>query len=152
MSLIPGVKKEKTIENAKNVLLGYSGLKRISGMNFEQKVTATYSFEPRSNTGMISNTLEKYVVRKFMALKIVEDIEKAINSIININHRIILIEKYCKTKEKDVVIMSKIDMYDSEFYRELDKALLWFAELYNNGELLVFDDCSYFGSKVKVSC
>lgn len=152
MSLMPEVNREKTIENAKNVLLGYLGLKRISGMDFEQKVTATYSFEPRSNTGAVSNPIEKHIVRQVTALKIVEDIEKAINKITDVNHRVILFEKYCKTKDKDVVIMSKINIYDSEFYRELDKALLWFSELYNNGELLVFDDCGYFGSKLKVSC
>ncbi|MBS4769651.1 transcriptional regulator [Carnobacteriaceae bacterium zg-ZUI240] len=145
MSLIPNLNEKETKEKAKEVLLGYNALKRIANVCFETKLTASYSFQPRSQTNDYQNPIEKHVIRQQTALQILEKIELAINKIPTLNHRAILIEKYCKGNTKDDYVINRLRYSDSDFYRELDKALLWFAESYNNGEILVFNEQSYYG-------
>lgn len=139
MSLLQCINKKKTIENAKKLLRSYTGLKRIADLPVETKVTQTYSFEPRGYTGTVNKSLENSVIRKVNAEKIVDDIETAINKILNVNYRVILINKYVYEYKNDYLII-KLNMSDTEFYRQLDNALLWFSECYNNASLVVFDD------------
>lgn len=140
MGLMPAINKKRTLERAKIVLSAYQSLQRIANEGIEPKVTAIYTFEPRGYTGKVSKAIENSVVRKVNAQQMIEKIEKAINAIHDTHRRVLLIEKYCLNDCKDVEIMEKVNMYDSEFYRELDNALFWFAEHYDNGSLYIFDE------------
>ena len=73
------------------------------------------------------------------AQKMVEDIECGINQVGNAYLRQLLIMKYCKNYDSDIAIYVTLDMSESEFYRELERALLYFAECFKSGSLLVFD-------------
>ncbi|MCW6663938.1 transcriptional regulator [Aerococcaceae bacterium NML190073] len=141
MSLFPKLDEKKTKENAQATLAQYRLLKRIAGEKFEPRVTATYSFEPRSQTNLNSNAIEKHIARQVSAQQELERIEEAINSVIGSYERQVLIEKYCKRYDKtDIAIYMDLGYTESEFYRLLDRALYEFAETYRHGELLVFEN------------
>lgn len=131
--------KKATKEKVVMMLSAYKQLKKIAGEEYVSKVTATYSFEPRSYTGAVNKSLEKHIERKLTAQKMVEDIEKAINRMSNAYLRQLLIMKYCKYYDSDIAIYVTLDISESEFYRELERGLLYFAECFCNGSLLVFE-------------
>ena len=137
--LVRKLDKRATKEKVVTMLTAYKQLKKIAGEEFVTKVTATYSFEPRSYTGAVNKPLEKYIERQMTAQKMVEDIEKAINRMSNAFLRQILIMKYCKYYDSDIAIYVTLDISESEFYRELERGLLYFAECFCNGSLLVFE-------------
>ena len=131
--------KRATKEKVVTILSAYKQLKKIAGEEFVTKVTATYSFEPRSFTGAVNKPLEKYIERQMTAQKMVEDIECGINQVSSAYLRQLLIMKYCKNYDSDIAIYVTLDMSESEFYRELERALLYFAECFKSGSLLVFE-------------
>ena len=137
--LVRKLDKRATKEKVVMMLSAYKQLKKIAGEEYISKVTATYSFEPRSYTGAVNKSLEKHIERKLTAQKMVEDIEKAINRMSNAHLRQILIMKYCKYYDSDIAIYVTLDISESEFYRELERGLLYFAECFCNGSLLVFE-------------
>ena len=137
--LVRKLDKKATKEKVVMMLSAYKQLKKIAGEEYVSKVTATYSFEPRSYTGAVNKSLEKHIERKLTAQKMVEDIEKAINRISNGCLRKLLIMKYCKNFDSDIAIYVSLKISESEFYRELDKALLFFAEFFECGSLLVYE-------------
>ena len=137
--LVRKLDKRATKEKVVMMLSAYKQLKKIAGEEYVSKVTATYSFEPRSYTGAVNKSLEKHIERKLTAQKMVEDIEKAINRMSNAYLRQILIMKYCKYYDSDIAIYVTLDVSESEFYRELERGLLYFAECFCNGSLLVFE-------------
>lgn len=137
--LVRKLDKRATKEKVVMMLSAYKQLKKIAGEEYISKVTATYSFEPRSYTGAVNKSLEKHIERKLTAQKMVEDIEKAINRMSNAFLRQILIMKYCKYYDSDIAIYVTLDISESEFYRELERGLLYFAECFCNGSLLVFE-------------
>lgn len=138
MGLLPFVDKRQTIENAKKILSSYSGMRRVAGLPVETKVTPTYTFEPKGFTGTVNKQLENSVIRKLNAEQFVAKVESAINKITDSNHRGILINKYIYEYKNDYSIII-LEMTDTDFYRELENALLWFSEFYNNGCLIVFE-------------
>ena len=137
--LVRKLDKRATKEKVVMMLSAYKQLKKIAGEEYVSKVTAKYSFEPRSYTGAVNKSLEKHIERKLTAQKMVEDIEKAINRMSNAYLRQILIMKYCKYYDSDIAIYVTLDISESEFYRELERGLLYFAECFCNGSLLVFE-------------
>ncbi|MBS4750336.1 transcriptional regulator [Carnobacteriaceae bacterium zg-ZUI78] len=140
MGLVPDTDNKKTKKNAYKVLKSYRLLKRIAGSEFSPKVTALYSFEPRSFTGTVSNAIEQHVVRQLSAQQECAYIEKGINSVCSADHRHILIEKYCHAEKSDIALYIDLNYTETEFYRELEKAVLYFADAYKSGELLVFKE------------
>ena len=128
--LVRKLDKRATKEKVVTMLTAYKQLKKIAGEEFVTKVTATYSFEPRSYTGAVNKPLEKYIERQMTAQKMVEDIECGINQVSNAYLRQLLIMKYCKNYDSDIAIYVTLDMSESEFYRELERALLYFAECF----------------------
>ena len=137
--LVRKLDKKATKEKVVMMLSAYKQLKKIAGEEYVSKVTATYSFEPRSYTGAVNKSLEKHIERKLTAQKMVQDIEKAINRMSNAYLRQLLIMKYCKNFDSDIAIYVTLDISESEFYRELEKGLLFFAECFECGSLLVYE-------------
>lgn len=141
MSLFPKLDAKKTKENAQAKLAQFKLLSRIAGEVFEPRVTAVYSFEPRSQTNLNHNAIEKYITRQVSAKQEMGWIEDAINKLVDMRHRRILIDKYCSHKyDTDIAIYMTLELSESEFYRMLDRALYEFAETYKHGELLVFEN------------
>lgn len=136
MALFPEIDKEKTKQNVKNLLVHYHSLVRLAGEDYTPNITATYSFEPKSYTGTVSSQTENMVVRKMTAEKTLESVAKAMNKL-NIYDRKLIHSKYMNVRVlKNTEIYLDFSISERTFYRELDKALIRFAEAYENGSLL----------------
>lgn len=131
--------KKATKANAVKVLASYKQLKRLAGEQFESKVTATYSFEPRSFTGVVNRPLERFLERQMTAEKLLVEIEEGINHISNAYLRQVLVMKYCKGYDNDIEIYMTMGYTESEYYRMWEKAVLHFADCFKGGTLLVFE-------------
>ncbi|CYU66627.1 ArpU family phage packaging/lysis transcriptional regulator [Streptococcus suis] len=138
MRLFKEIDKYFTKKNAYEVLELYRRYARMAGEEYTPKLTATYSFEPKSS-GFTNKTTEIQVTNRVAACDELEEITKAINRVIDPYIRQILIEKYCKWHIKqDKAIYTDLGYSESEFYRMLERGAIEFAENYRGGELLVF--------------
>lgn len=136
MSLIPEIDNEKTKKNAAEVLGIYRRLERMAHEEYTPKVTASFSFEVKGFTGSVNSAVENSVVRKVTAEQELAKIVKALNKL-NAFHRQLLYERYVIRNElSDIQIYMELGMSERSFYREMDKALICFAEAYDGGRLL----------------
>lgn len=136
MALLPEIDEKRTKSNVKSLLCNYRSFVRLASEEYIPKVTATYSFELKSFTGTVSRATENAVVRKVTAEQELVKISKAINKL-NAYDRQLIFDKYMDKRElTDTDIYLNYNVSSSSFYRELDKALLKFAEAYENGVLV----------------
>lgn len=136
MTLFPEIDKDKTKKSVRNLLSCYRSMIRIAGEEFIPKVTATYSFELKSFTGTVSRATENAVVRKVTAEQELSKISTAMNKL-NAYDRQLIHDKYMDQRElTNTAIYLNYKMSERTFYRELDQALIRFAEAYENGSLL----------------
>lgn len=137
MTFFPEINFEKTKANAKRKLKEYPRWRRVANDVDGQKVTATYTFEPRQAHGNPSKPVERLAINRVDAEAELEAIEFAISNLLNPTHRRILYEKYLYTgKRYDFEIYSDLFLSEASFYIELSEALLSFAEQYRNGCLI----------------
>ena len=135
MPFFPEIDETKTKENAKKILRGYPRWRRIAGDSSHQKITATYSFEPRQPHAKPSQIVEKLALNKAFADAELNEIEQAVSRLFNPLQRRILFDKFLvNLPEKDYVIYTNLGMSESLFYEVLEAALLAFAEQYREGE------------------
>ena len=138
MTFFPEIDAEKTKRNAKRKLKEYPRWRRVANDVDGQKVTATYTFEPRQVHGKPSKAVERLAINRVDAQLELEAIEYAINNLLNPTHRRILCEKYLYAgKRYDFEIYNDLYLSEASFYIELNDALLSFAEQYRSGTLLV---------------
>lgn len=138
MTFFPEIDIEKTKANAKRKLKEYPRWRRVANDVDGQKVTATYTFEPRQAHGNPSKAVERLAINRVDAYSELEAIEFAVNNLLNPTHRRILYEKYLFSgKRYDFEIYSGLYLSEASFYIELSNALLSFAEQYRSGCLLV---------------
>lgn len=134
---VDNIDKKATKENVDELLNLYRRLARMADEEYMPKMTATYSFEIKGNGGSISDQIGEAVSRKFAAQQEIIKITKAINKL-NSYHRQLLFERYMKRRpQTDIMIYVGLNLSESTFYRELEKAQLEFAEAYDDGRLLV---------------
>ncbi len=138
MTFFPEIDEKQTIKNAKRKLREYPRWKRIAGDVDGQKVTATYSFEPRQVNGTPNKAVERLAINKVDALAELEAIEYAVGHLLNPYHRRILYEKFLSQYSKhDFEIYTELFMSEGSYYHTLSIELLEFAEVYRQGCLLV---------------
>lgn len=136
MALFPEIDKEKTKQQVRNLLSLYRTFIRLASEEYIPKVTATYSFELKSFTGVVSRATENAVVRKVTAEQEICKIAKAMNKL-NAYDRQLIHDKYMDKRElTNTAIWLNYNTSERTFYRELDQALIRFAESYENGSLL----------------
>ncbi|SUO71006.1 ArpU family phage packaging/lysis transcriptional regulator [Streptococcus pyogenes] len=137
MTFFPEIDIQKTKSNAKRKLREYPRWRRIANDVDTQKVTATYSFEPRQPYGTPSKPVERLALNRVSAEQELDAIEQAVSMILEPERRRILYDKYLAPYKKvDKVIYTELCMSESFYYDTLDIALLAFAELYREGVLL----------------
>lgn len=135
MPFFPEIDEAKTKENAKKILRGYPRWRRIAGDSVHQKVTATYSFEPRQAHGTPTKAVETLALNKVSADAELDAIEQAVSRLFDPLQRRVLFDKFlANMPEKDYIIYTSIGMSETLFYDTLDAALLAFAEQYREGE------------------
>ena len=128
-----------TIKGVAEVLEHYKTLKKIAGENYVSKITAVFSFEPRSYTGTVHNPIEEHIVRQETARSYMDKIEQAINKIRDPYYRQVLIEKYVKSNVSDIAIYMDLGYSSTDFYRLLDKAMIEFAHYDDGGSFLKYE-------------
>ena len=137
MALFPEIDEKKTRKNVKELLYNYRSFVRLADEKYIPKVTATYSFELKSFTGLVSRPTENAVVRKVTAEQELLKISKAMNKL-NAYDRQMIYDKYMDIRElTDTDIYLNYNMSSSSFYDQLDKVLIKFGEAYDGGALLV---------------
>ncbi|TWT16443.1 ArpU family phage packaging/lysis transcriptional regulator [Streptococcus sp. sy010] len=138
MTFFPDIDVEKTKNNAKRKLREYSRWRRIAADIGEQKLTASYSFEPKQALSKPSQPVEHLALNKVSAEQELEAIRWAVSGLFDSLHRRILVEKYLLPEPKqDLAIYSDLAISETLYYEENEKALLAFAELFRHGILLV---------------
>lgn len=138
--LFADINKEKTKENVDNLLCNYHRFKRIAGRPIDQNVTATYTFEPKPDFFDPSSKIERGVIKKVNAGEIVDEIQSTL-TLLSIESRKRLHQKYFQSyRQFDYEIYSNENISRSTFYRELGKAQIEFAEAYQGGKLLEFEE------------
>lgn len=149
MALLPEIDEKKTRKNVKELLCNYRSFVRLAEEKYIPKVTATYSFELKSFTGLVSRATENAVVRKVTAEQELFKIAKAMNKL-NAYDAQMIYDKYMDKRElSDTDIYLNYNMSSSAFYRALDKVLIKFAEAYQNGSLVVEDREEYGTDEVQ---
>ena len=138
MTFFPEINIQKAKSNAKRKLREYPRWRRIANDVDTQKVTATYSFEPRQSHGTPSKPVERLALNRVSAEQELEAIEQSVSMILEPEKRRILYDKYLSPyKNADKVIYTELCMSESFYYDTLDAALLAFAELSREGSLIV---------------
>lgn len=128
-----------TIKGVAEVLEHYKTLKKIAGENYVSKITAVFSFEPRSYTGTVRNPIEEHITRQETARSYMDKIEQAVNKIRDPYYRQVIVEKYIKSNVSDIAIYMDLGYSSTEFYRLLDKAMIEFAHYYDGGSFLKYE-------------
>lgn len=138
MTFFPEIDVEKTKANAIKKLKEYPRWRQVANDVDGQKVTATYSFEPRQKHGSPSRPVERLAINRADAVSELDAIEYAVSNLINPTYRRILYEKYLYAgKRYDFEIYSDLYLSEASYYIELKEALVAFAEQYRSGVLLV---------------
>lgn len=141
----PEIDEKKTKANAKRKLREYPRWRRIAQDVDKQKITATYSFEPRQAHGAPSKPVERLAINRVDAESELEAIEQAVSNILEPERRKILYDKYLSNYKKyDKMIYAELCISESMYYDELEIALLAFAELYREGSLIVEKEASFY--------
>lgn len=124
-----------TRRNVMKLLEQYHSLRRLAGRQYEQKLTASYTLEPKGDGGT-SKPVEDMVTRKVSAIEIINHIHDALNKL-NGQQRKLLWEHYTISAPSEYEIITKFNISVATYYRKLEKAQLAFAEVYHLGELIV---------------
>lgn len=133
--LLPEINEKMTRRNVMKLLEQYHSLRRLAGRQYEQKLTASYTLEPRGDGGT-SKPVEDMVTRKVSAIEIINHIHDALNKL-NGQQRKLLWEHYTISAPSEYEIVTKFNISVATYYRKLEKAQLAFAEVYHLGELIV---------------
>lgn len=132
--MLPEIDENKTRKNVIRLLEQYDKLCLLSGEQYEQKLTADYSLEPKGSGG-ISRPIENIVSRKLNAIQILDNIYEALDRL-DIEQRAMLWNHYILRNVNEFVIENKYFMSKPTYYAKLKKAQVSFAWAYSNGELI----------------
>ncbi|EOI01707.1 ArpU family phage transcriptional regulator [Enterococcus moraviensis ATCC BAA-383] len=137
MLLFPEIDRKKTKKKVHDLLGKYRALVRIAGENGSPKVTTAYTFEMKNGSGRFSQKSGQLVDRKDLAEIELIKITNAMNQLDEYDRQL-LYDKYMdRNFTTNIAIYMKHHMSESKFYRELDKAMIRFAESYESGKLLM---------------
>lgn len=137
MLLFPEIDRKKTKRKVHELLNAYRALVRIAGEKHAPKLTAAYTFELNHLEAEFTRKTEQLVDRKQLAEMELIKIVNAMNQL-DAYDRQLLYDKYMdRNFTTNIAIYMKHHMSESKFYRELDKAMIRFAESYESGQLLI---------------
>ncbi|KAF3303771.1 hypothetical protein FPV24_01335 [Carnobacterium sp. PL24RED07] len=117
--LFPEVDEKATKERVDSLLKNYHKIRRLSGMPIEQKVTATYSLDPKSFTGMNSSAIESGTIKKLDSVSLYRDINAAINTLDAYYGERIYVKYINSTRFYDYEVFSAEQISEATYYREV---------------------------------
>ncbi|GGC85851.1 ArpU family phage packaging/lysis transcriptional regulator [Enterococcus wangshanyuanii] len=137
MILFPEIDRKKTKKKVHELLSTYRSLLRIAGEKNVPKITASYVFEVNQNTNNPIQRAETIIDRKRLAANELTKITNAMNQLDRYDRQL-LYDKYMDRQfTTNIALYMTYHMSESKFYRELDKAMIRFAESYESGQLLI---------------
>jgi len=80
---LTAINEKQTVKNVKKKLREYPRWREVARDSAEQRITANYTFEPRSKSYNRSNIVETLAVRRIDAMNELEAIEEAHRNIID---------------------------------------------------------------------
>ena len=102
-----------------------------------QRITANYTFEPRSKNNNRSNIVETLALRRMNAINEMEAIEEAHRNIVDKRYRVIIYRRFLQhPPAPNWVIAQELGYARTRFQELVNLACLAFAENYRNGELV----------------
>ncbi|MGU8088242.1 ArpU family phage packaging/lysis transcriptional regulator [Streptococcus suis] len=131
------IDEKKTIAITKRYLKQYPRLKTIARTT--TTLQSNWNVSDKVKSGTTRNTQEDRLLNAIAVSQEVEEIERAISNLDKL-YSGILTEKYIKRQKADYGIYQDMNMSESGFYRTLQTALLDFACIFKNGELLQYKD------------
>lgn len=135
--LFRGINKKQTKDRVNRLLVDYHSIRRLAGEPINQKVTATYSFEPKSFSGVEQDKFADGLAHKNANRVQLDKIHRAINCL-DAHTRQRLYLRYMSEDYYDYEIISMLGESHNTYYRKLEQAQLEFAEAYDNGSLIVW--------------
>ena len=131
------INEKQTIKNVKKKLREYPRWREVARDSAEQRITANYTFEPRSKSHNRSNIVETLAVRRVDAMNELEAIEEAHRNIIDERYRELLSIAFLQhPPAPNWFIGQELGYARTRFQELVNLACLAFAENYRNGELL----------------
>lgn len=135
--LLPEINEQETIRRAESKLEEYHRWKIIACESLEQKITQSFTIEPRGGGGP-SKQVEKLGIRRADATSELEAIEQSISNIFDTDYRCILINRYVRQpKLQHNEIARLLHVENTRYFEMRNMALLAFAEQYRNAVLVV---------------
>ena len=123
------INEKQTIKNAKKKLGEYPRWREIAHDSAEQRITANYTFEPRSKNNNRSNIVETLALRRMNAINELEAIDE--------RYRVIIYRRFLQSPPApNWAIGQELGYAKTRFQKLVNLACLAFAENYRNGELV----------------
>lgn len=136
MALFPEIDKITTKKSVDGLLSNFRSMLRIASEEYTPKVTTTFSLELKNFGNETNSQVESMVTRKVTAEQEIIKIVRAVNKL-NAYDRKLIHDRYMGKQElSDIQLYLDYGTSERTFYRELDAALVRFAEGYENGRLL----------------
>lgn len=122
------IDERQTRQEALKLLTRYRTFK-LGAHDYDLKLTATYSIEPKAFSNEFSSNVEDNVVRKVSYMQMIEG---AVNRITDPYERRIIIEGYLGKEKHNWIKMSMLlHMNKTDYYILRNKALVSFASVLN---------------------
>lgn len=121
----------------KNLIAEHPRLKTIARTT--TTLQSNWNVSDKIKTGTTRNMQEDRLLNAIAVSQEVEEIERTISNLDKL-HSDILTEKYIKRQKAGYGIYQDMNMSESGFYKTLQTALLDFACIFKNGELLWYKD------------
>lgn len=134
------INEKQTIAKARKLLEQYHQIKRVAMQEVSQPLTAQITSMPTNKAkNQNSSKIEIGVQRKLDAAELLKSIDQAIQVLSDKDKHRISSKFMNGTQIFDYEIYEAENISQSTYYRQLNSALLNFAECYKGGQLLVLN-------------
>ena len=122
------IDEKQTKQEAMKLLTRYR-LFKLGVINYDLKLTATYSIQPKHFGNEFHSDVESNVVKKVSYMQMIEE---AVNKIPDADERRVIIEGYMSKEKHNWIKMSdKLFMNKTDYYKLRNRALITLASLLN---------------------
>ena len=122
------IDERQTKQEAMKLLNRYRVFK-LGAKDYDLRLTATYSIEPKTFSNQFSSNVEDNVIRKLDYMLMIED---AVNQITDADERRVIIEGYLSKEKHNWIKMSdKLHINKTDYYNLRNRALISFASALN---------------------
>lgn len=134
------INDKESIKRAKKVLNSFRRLDRIARASYSLKSSANYQQTMNKGTRQRGADHEKHLLKVLEAEQERDMIKQTVESL-DEPYKSLLVLKFCqRDKWFDWQIYERLGYEKSRFYELQKEALSMFAEIYDSGRLLVYDE------------